>query len=211
MTFAQLQAETVRRLEETTTGVFWTAEDVVDALNDGYAEITDATEWNEIWQTIDLLGDRPWYDGRFVLGEDLLTLGPAYDETSSRWLIPTRIADLDANDRRWERAVGSPQRILTRGLWWLGFWPRIGSATGTVKQYYTALAAVLSDDTDEPGFPETFHYGLVEYAVYDLTAQAGETQQALEGWARYLGYEAELADFMLGRLRDPRVQGHGPH
>lgn len=212
MTRAELKAEIVRRLEESsTTPVFYTEADIEDAINDGLAEISDATEWDERYQTIDLLADRPWYDGRTVIGAALLTLGPAFHVDTNRWLRASRQTDLDRGDTRWERVVGPPQRVLTAGVWWFSYWPRIGSATGTVKQYFTALPDDLDEDTDEPGFPEPYHYGLVEYAVYDLFAQEGESAIAMAAWAEYVRYEMSLRAFVEGRLSEPLVLGYGAH
>lgn len=212
MTFAQLKTHTFSRLEESATvPVFYTEADVEAALNAGLAELSDASEWDERFQTIDLLDDRPWYDGRTVIGSHLLTLGPAFSDDTNRWLIPTAGIELDRADTRWERVPGYPQRVLTNGLWWFSYWPRMGSDLGTVKQYFTALPDDLDDDTDEPGFPEPYHYGLVEYAVYDLFAQEGESAVAMQSWAEYLRYEASLTAFMTGRLSEPILLGYGDH
>lgn len=212
MTKAALVAEVFRRLaESSTTPVFYTEAQIEAALNAGLAEISDATEWNEQWQTIDLLGARPWYDARTVIGTSTLSLGAAFHEETNRWMVSGRQTDLDRGDARWERVPGPPQRVMTAGLWWFSYWPRIGSDTGTVKQYFTALPADLDEDTDEPGFPEPYHYGLVEYAVYDLKSQEGETTMALQAWQAYLLVEASLQAFVDGRLSDPIMLSYGHH
>lgn len=212
MTKAQLISAVVARLEESaTTPVFYTEEDIIASLHAGYMELSDAAEWDERYLTVDLLADRPWYDGRTVLGADLLTIGAAFSDSLNRWLVPTAGLELDRADSRWERVPGPPQRVLTNGLWWFSYWPRMGSDLGTVKQYYTALPAALSESVDEPGFPETFHQGLVEFAVYDLLAQEGETQRAMVAWLEYLSYERGLQAFVEGRLTDPMLPGYASH
>jgi len=185
--------------EHAASPVFWTAADVNAAIDDGYAELADASEFYEQWFEIPLLGDRPYYDLRTQLTPDILAVGMAYDETSSRWLLPTSVSEFDASDPRWERVVGQPQRFLLRGLWWLGYWPRVHGDTGhLVKQYYTALPPRLGD-TDEPLFPSTFHLGCVEFALTELWAQDGETKAAMDAWAAYLAIEAGLVSWVNGR------------
>jgi hypothetical protein len=123
------------------------------------------------------------------------------------------VGDLDGQDRRWERVVStsaSPDAVFTRGLWWIGYYPRVSSDTGGVKQYFTALPDALDDDA-EPGFASDFHDGLVEFAVYDLWAQAGEATLALRAWGRYAAIEAELVQHQQGRGTTARVSGLGTH
>lgn len=212
MTLAELKAETFRRLEESATSpVFWTVADVVAALNAGYRELSDASEWYERWLTVGLLPARPYYDLRTVLPSTipLLSIGLAYNDQTSRWLIPTTVRELDGGDLRWEQRVAEPERVGIRGLWWLWYWPRTSASTGTIKQYYTALPPALVNDTDEPGFPATLHLGLVEYALADLAAQDAEVTQTTAAWTRYLEYERVLSEWVAGRISTPLVQAHG--
>jgi hypothetical protein len=64
------------------------------------------------------------------------------------------------------------------------------------------------DTTDSPGFPETLHYGLVEYALCDLWAQDAEVDKALQAWQQYLTYENGLKAFVQGKAAVPLVHGH---
>ena len=210
MTFAQLQVQTFRRLREVQAApVFWTGDEVATAVNEGYAEISDQSEWYERTRTIDLVSQRPWYDLRDVLGSDVLAPTATFQVETNRWLTPSISRALDAVDRRWEQVTGLPQRVLTQGLWWLGFMPRVTGDTGTVRQSYTALPPALSEDNDEPGFPEQYHQGLVEFACADLWAQDGETTYALQAWQRYLNYEGQLSAWVQGRLSVPLRRGYG--
>jgi hypothetical protein len=190
MTFAALRTDVFRRLNESsTTPVFWTEDDVENALNEGYAELSDQTEWYERWLSIDLLNNRPYYDLRTVVPRTVLSIRAAFNEQTNRWLTPSRVADVETYDRRWEK--------------------KIGSDAGTVKQYYTALPDPMVLDDDEPGFPDAFHPGLVEYAVADLWAQDAETDLALQAWRAYLSYETALQAWVDGRVSVPMVHGHG--
>lgn len=207
MTKAELMAETIRRLEETTPSVFHTDDEIDVALNVAYAELSDQTEWNEQSITVDRLAGRPWYDGRTVIGDQLLTIGRAFNPQTNRWLTPTPITDLDAGDRRWERVTTESQRLLVRGLWWFAYWPYSVEDTGTITQYYTALPDDLDADTDEPGFPEQFHLGIVEGALAELWADDAETTAAMTAWQAYLQYETNLGQWVQQRAAVPYVRG----
>lgn len=210
MTKAELRAEVFRRLNESATSpIYWTSDDVDTAVAAGYAELSDASEWDERSVLIDLLQDRPLYDLRTVLGPAFLAIGPAYNTTTHRWLLPSTVRMMDAHDRRWEWTTGEPQRFFLRGLWWLGLWPRTLSEAGQIKQYYVALPDALDSETDEPAFPGNFHYGIVEFAVADLFAQDGEADLALQAWAEYLRIEGGLSQWVADRAAGATMSGFG--
>lgn len=210
MTFAEMKAETFRRLRESSSApIYFTEAEIETALNDGYAELSDATEWYENHLDIDLLNNRPYYDLRAVVGDTFLAIGPAFDVQTNRWLESTPVRILDAHDRRWERVTGEPHRLLTRGLWWLGYWPRIQSQTGVITQYYKGLPPPLVEDDDEPGFPEAFHEGCIEFAEADLWAQDAESDRALAAWAAYVETEAGLLAWVDGRTSSAAIHGVG--
>lgn len=187
--------------------VFWSDEDIDVAINEGYEEISDAIEWNETYQTVEILKSRPYYDARSVLRSGFLVLGPAYNTTTSRWLLPSVVVEMDRGDGRWEERIAEPERILIRGLFFFGYWPVKGEEEGSIKQYYKALPTPLSDDDDVPGFHSTFHEALVEYALFDLFAQDGETDLSKAAWGEYLALEAAAQQYYDRRAETPRVRG----
>jgi hypothetical protein len=208
MTLTELRTEVFRRLQEDQSApVFWTVAEVSAALNEGYHEISDATEWYERWVTIDLLRERPYYDLRYLLPQPVLSVGSALNEQTNRWLTPCSTRDLDSTYRKWEQTIGEPTHTLLRGLWWLRYWPYSGTEHGTVKQYYTSLPPALEAADDSPGIPEVLHYGLVEFALADLWAQDAEPTLATTAWKTYLAYEQALLDFVQGRAAVPMVHG----
>lgn len=210
MTRAELRAELYRRLEESSDGqVFYTDDDLNDALNEAYLELSDATEWYETYRTIDVLHTQPYYDVRDLFDVEVLSMGPAFHTDTSRWLVPSSARDLDGRWLRWEQVRGVPERLQTRGLWFVGYWPILGSETGTVKQYATALPDELSDDLDEPGFPSQWHDVLIDYALAELLPQQGEVSGAMEAWQAYLTGEAEMGAAMQGRGMVPKPMGYG--
>ena len=210
MTFAALKTEVFRRLNESSSApVFWSEADVEDAINFAYRELSDESEWYERAITIPLLNDRPYYDLRTNVNSlTVLSAGPCYHSATNRWLQATDQIELDQRDRRWETATGTPQRMWTKGLWWIAYWPRVqADDTTTVRQTFTALPPALSDDDDTPGFPVAYHDGIVEGALSDLYAQDAEADLALKCWAAYEGYESNLRAWVQGRGRVPMRLG----
>lgn len=211
MTFAEIREEVRHRLQELTgTEVFWTDEEIDAAIHEGEDEFADAAEWYERYQSVDILEDRPYYDARTTIRRDFLVAGPAFNETTNRWLIPIRPLDLSNGDRRWEERVAEPEYIMIRGLWWISYWPWKGIEIGTIKQYYRGLSPHMAEDNDEPGFHRAFHYGLVEYAVSDLLSQDSETDLAIATWKLYKNYEEGLIAYVNGRNAIPQVHGYAP-
>jgi hypothetical protein len=207
MTKADLRAAVRRRLEAASS-VFVSDDDIDDAVNDGYREISDATEWREVWRTVDLCASRPYYDVRTIFaGVEILTPLRAFQEDTNRWLAPRSPGDLDSTYLRWEQVGGQPDAMLMRGLFWLGYWPITASEAGTVKQYASALPDALDDDEDEPGFSDVYHEVLVDYALADLWPQFGEVSKALEAWANYEAGEGALLGYIQGRGSVSQVRG----
>lgn len=210
MTFLELQQETHRLLREADCGgIYFSTEDIREAINAGYMELSDSAEWLEESLEIELLKSRPYYDLFTLITCGFLSIKPALDENRHRWLLPSTVRGLDGNDRRWERVVGTPQRIFLRGLRWLGLYPRTNADGDRLKVYYTRLPEPLCADTDEPQFPEAYHMGCVYFALADLFAEDGETKLALDAWTDYLAMEAGLQRWVDGRMDRPITRVFG--
>jgi len=189
--------------------VFFSDDDLDAALHEAYMDISDATEWYEVWRRVPLLHTRPYYDLRRVFSDvEVLSPTRAFNEQTNRWLIPDTPRGLDRGYRRWEQAYGESSRMVVRGLFWIGYWPIVAVESGSVKQYATALPPALADE-DAPGFPEVFQRALVEHALADLLPQLGEVTKALEAWAAYEAIETELDAHVQGRGGVPQLQGYG--
>jgi len=198
-----MQTEVFRRLDEDSSSpAFWTLAQIKTALNEGYEEITDACEWNETSGTITTAADTTYYDLSSEL-TNFLAVRRIQNVTTSRWLTATHWRELDNSEvASWQAVDGEPQYWFLRGLDQLGLFP-VGASS--IKVYYTSLPTALSADGDTPTFPQEYHYSLVDYALYDLLAQEGETRKASRYWDRYLRGAAELKDHVQSRGRISRV------
>ena len=201
MNFGQLQTEVRRRLGDATTA-FFSAQDIKDAINEAYAEMADATEFYEREANLNTIAGHTYYNLLNILPDTFLSPRRIYNPTLSRWLIPTDARQLDYYGwKQWELIYGPPEKLLMRGNWWLGVWPRTTDDVPILRVYHTAIPPPLTADSDTPAFPQEFHKGLVDCAESDLMSQQRETTKALKLWASYKAIEAELSAYVQGRTK----------
>lgn len=208
MTFGELQAEVLRRLGDSSSAPeYFTASDVKASLNDAYTEMSDASEWYERNAVLKTLSNRTYYDLRGVLGaETFLGFRSAFNNTTRRWLDLMNVRELDEQVfQQWENVTGEPESVFLRGLWWLGTFPKQASDTGSLKVYFSGLPPELKADSDQPGFPEEFHEGLIEYALGDLFSQDWETRKAVIHFNAYSEIERALTAWVDGRIAKDRI------
>lgn len=177
---------------------YWSRADVIDALNEGYEEITDATEWYEVTLPLPLLARRTYFDLN-TLGINVLTLLHIHNSTTQRWLTWLTHRQLDGHNREWMYINGEPEWSFRRGLNWLGLFPYSAADYGRLKLSATAMVRRMAHGFETPGFPEEFHRGLVDYALAELKFQDHEADTALEWYVSYLDYEAGLKNHVLTR------------
>ena len=199
MTLSEFRTDIRRRLGETAT-VFYSDDDIDDAIDEAYEEMADATEFYERQAQIQAIAGHTYYNLLNILPDTFLSPRRIYDSTTSRWLTPTDPRELDYHGyRQWERVSGPPQKYLMRGNWWLGVFPRPATDLPIERLSYTAIPSAMSATTDEPAFPREYHPGISEFALSDLFSQARETVKALDKWADYLEYEIALKSYVEGR------------
>ncbi len=196
-------AANVRVKYEAESTARWSDQGVYDAINEGLDELSEATLFYERYVTIPLVADRVYYDLRGYLPDNAISVTSIWDTVRQDWLQP---ASEDQLGFQWEQSTGEPQFFFTRGLCWLGIWPHPTSTTGYIRVNFAGIAphfdfpqAVLSD------LPDDYVTALEEYALYELSAQDGETQRALRHWQEYQTMEQSLADFVSRRINTARV------
>ena len=200
MNFSQMQSQTRRSLNNTTTE-FYSDQDIKDALNEGLAELADATEYYELQATVYLLAGRTYYDLTTVVPDTFLSPRRCFDITNQKWLTPTDPFELDQQYRQWELVYGEPEKYFFRGNWWMGVWPRRATDGNGIRLYYTGIPPVMSLDTDTPDFPQEFHRGLIDYALSDLLSQQRETAKAVKFWQSYVVAQSGLKTYVEGRVK----------
>jgi hypothetical protein len=207
MNFGEMKTEVFRRLNESSsTPIYWKEVDVEDAINEGLEELSDASEWYETFSLIELASKTPFYDLRYYLPNTFLSPGRIQNQKTKQWLKFCSLRELDYKTlREWETVSGEPQKALMRGLWWLTTFPKASIDGEYIKFYYSAIPEALTEDTEEPAFPPEFHEALVEYAIYDLLVQDGESIKGLSHWAKYTEIEKRFTQFVQNRMKVDRI------
>jgi hypothetical protein len=196
-------AARVRTKFEAESTARWTDQGIYDAVNEGLEELAEATLFFERYVTIPLVADRTYYDLRGYLPESAIGVTSVWDTTTSAWLTPINQGDLGF---RWEESAGEPQFYFLRGANWLGVWPKVSTTSGFIRVHFAGLPprfttpqSVLSD------LPDDYVPALEEYALYELSAQDGETDKAIAHYQEYAAKEKSLADFVSRRTATARV------
>lgn len=207
MNFGEIQRKVRRRLNESTTA-FYSDDDIKKAINAGYLEMADATEFYERQAMIPMLKQRTYYDLSLILPDTFLSPRRAYNPETSRWLDPIDPRGLDYHTYvQWELTQGPPEKYLMRGNWWLGVFPKPTQDSAGIRFYYTSIPPEFTDDSDIPAFPREFHEGLTDYALCHLLAQERETQKAISYWTSFQNTQNALAAYVDGRQRIPQRNG----
>jgi hypothetical protein len=214
MQFSEMKTEVLRRLEE--SGSKWaTTAQAGTAINDGYEELSDVTEWNESSFSVSKTDSTMYYDlsstsvYSAAATNPVITVRRVYNNETSRWLLPGDYQRFDTTRRQWEASEGEPQYFWMRGHWWLGLHPRPDATSGTVTVYASVQPTALSADADTPGFPREYHLALVEYGVYDLLCQDNEFGKAERYLRRFLEKQEGLRRFVMQRAVKDRVGSLG--
>lgn len=203
MTFGEMKHEVFQRLAE--LGVaedFFSEEDVEDALNEALIELSDASEWYERTQTLNLLADRTYYDMRSAMGDRFLALKAVLNNETNRWCDMSVPRFFDSQTaRQWEIARYASDHVFMRGLWWLGVFGLPTGDNASLRVSFAALPPELVLDTDRLDIPTELNLALVEYALYDLLIQDGETGLAMIQWDEFGVEQGKFDKFVDGRTQ----------
>lgn len=205
LTLSDIRSRVRTRFEAAST-TRWSDADVNAAINDGIAELSEASRYFERWVSVGpLAGKRTYYDLRGLTPEIVLSVSAVWHEPGNRWLTPINIGDIGYT--QWEQTNGDPISFFVRGQWYLGLWPRPSAQVDEyVRVYYTGVAPSLTDDGHEPKqLPDEFVPALEEYALYELMQREGETDKALYWWGKYKEREAALERHMAYRVTTART------
>ncbi len=209
MQLSELVTEVYRRIDESENApAYWLETDVIKALNEGYEEISDATEWCETNETLSFVQDILYYDINLLFSSvPPFKVTGIFNNQTSRWLRQDSVNNLDKRYASWQQIGGEPEVYIVRGLWMIGLWPRPDANSGSAAVYFSSMPALLVADADTPGFPAEFHFALIEYALYELMSQDAETKESLVHYQRYKGYEQRLKLWTQERTLD-RLKGY---
>jgi hypothetical protein len=200
------QAVYLELAESPTAPVYWGSAEIRSALNEGYEEISDASEWYERVTPLTFRARQIYYDLRGLGKTAVLTVLRVFAQPNVRWLAATHVRELDGaainypNYPQWQGVRALSRFFFMRCAWWLGFHPSPSGDGEIVRLHHTSLPPGMVQDGDEPGFPEEFHLGLVHYACYELRAREKETGLSLGYWQDYQEYEGRLMAYSQSRV-----------
>jgi hypothetical protein len=209
--------ERVKLAVEDTDGKFFTLDDYVRVYNDALDELSEATEIQEGSVYVKRRKWAMYTDLRGVLPTTALRVTSVWNPSSSRWLDPTSVRELDANiGRDWERQVTTSRWWFMRGLWFLGVYPVAGDDISPVRVHFSyliphieakgGLSTGLTTSVDlPPDYDEIIEY----YMTYALLAERKEVDKSLEFYQRFMSGVPALRDLGENRMRRDRIPKMG--
>ena len=189
----------VRTRYEVSDTIRWSDDDIKGFINEGLECLAEATDFYERYVSIPMQPDRQWYDLRGFTPEVVVSIKSVWSSIRNDWLEPVDEGDLQF---KWEDSTGDPHLFFTRGVYWLGIWPK-GKSTvsGELRVYFAGIPnrfeidqAVLHD------LPDDHIVALEDYALHEMAFQDGESQLALRYWKSYLDRENRFSKFVDHRL-----------
>jgi hypothetical protein len=187
-------------------GVFYSADDVNDAIQDGYDEIVAYTGCIENAVSLQFQSGLNYYDF-YTLIPDYLGVVAIWNKSMKRWMIPVSLRELDDMRWDWERAVGSPYLFCPLNYRYVIIFPRMMSA-GEMYVFYKAKANTLtgSDVLNIP--PEICSEIMEHYLLADLHEQREEFTKAQMAYKTYWE-EVQALIYRIRRFDQERLSRLG--
>lgn len=182
MTRDQISDKVKRYLND--EGIFYTADDLNDSIQDGYAEVTAFTGCIFKATSISLTGSLTYYDFGALI-PDYLGVTAIFNPTTKRWLSPTNLRLLENIRDDWELAVGNPFLFWPINFRFVAIYPKLLTTSGTLYVFYRATADTLVG-TSVPQIPEEHQSIIEDYVKCDLQEQAEEFTKAKLEFSNYI-------------------------
>jgi len=211
----------VRTRYEVSDAVRWSDADITLFINEGLECLAEATDFYERYVTIPIEADRQWYDLRGFTPETVVSIKSVWSSARNDWLQPVDIGDLQF---KWEESSGDPQVFVTRGVYWLGVWPKgATTTTGYLRVYFAGIPNRFTvDQSVLHDLPDDHVVALEDYALHEMAFQDGEIALGLRYWQSYSDREKDLSKFVdhrldggitsrFGGVMSGRMHGHAQH
>jgi len=195
-----LQSEAASRVQSNLASAgaaFFTADNVSEAIQDGYDESISLLTPLAGSSVVTLSDNLVYYDFYNSLASYLYVLA-IYNNTTKRWLDYRSIKWLEDQRRDWELTEGQPSVFTLLDYKYVGLWPTLTTATGTLDVFYKKkgkqlVAADTIDVLDlEPDLVEW-------YATADCLEQIEEVEKAQYYWDKYVAAVKTGQKLMLAR------------
>jgi len=189
----------VRTRYEVSDSIRWSDSDIKGFINEGLECLAEATDFYERYVTIPIAPDRTWFDLRGFTPETVVSIKSIWSSIRNDWLQPVAEGDLQLD---WEDSTGDPHLFFTRGVYWLGIWPKATStSTGGLRVYFAGIPNRYEmDQSVLHDLPNDHIPALEDYALHEMAFQDGEPQLAMRYYQSYLEREKKLSMFVDHRL-----------
>jgi hypothetical protein len=176
------------------SAIRWADPDIALFVNEGLECLAEATGFYERYATLTLESSRIYHDLRGFTPETVLSISSVFSTARNDWLVPVTEPTLDTS---WEVAYGDPQCYFTRGIFWVGVYPRPAESTGSIRVYFKGIPGRLTHPQAVLGdLPDDHYPALEDYALYEMAAADGQPKRALLHWASYQKREKSLANLI---------------
>ena len=172
------------------SGIFLTAADLNDSIQDGYSEVTALTGCIFKATTVNIEANLSYYDFGLLI-PDFLAVTAIFNPTTKRWMVPTNLRLLEDLRNDWELAIGNPFLFWPVNFRFVAIYPKLTTSTGTLYVYYRAHADTLTS-TSTPQIPDDLQRVLEEYTEGDLLEQSEEFTKAGLSLTKYFKDIQEL-------------------
>lgn len=189
------------------SAVRFTDAELSQIVNEGLETLAEETLFYERYATIPIMEAQTYYDLRGFTPEVPVEVKSIWSTVRNDWLTPLDENDLD---NRWEQATGDPLAFFTRGIYWIGVYPRPAATTGFLRVHFAGLPSRFAHTASVLGdLPSDHLPALEDYALYEMAALDRTTKKALLQWSDYTKREKLLRDFVDRRLVHSRAGRFG--
>lgn len=208
MTAGELRGRVESRLDEDTSGGgrFYTAEEILGALNEAqrlYALLTLCLERTE---SMELSAGVTWYSMLAVFPRWIAPLRVRVAGPGGGKVNPATLHNLDALDAEWQKATGTPQRYAHIGFDLMAIWPHPSGSGVSLDVTFAACPVEMLSDGYTPEIPEEDHPALIEYAIPRLRAKEGgqEFAKSLPHLDRFMEAARKRGEYVRARAKAQR-------
>ena len=152
------------------------AENVNDAIQDGYHEVAALVLPFDSMAEVNVLGKTPYYDFYSLINNYIGTFA-IYGSAIDNWLDFDSVKGFDQTSDRWECETGNPRNFAVINFRYIAINPVPVSDEGKITVYYHTLPSDL-DDSVNLEFEEIEPDTLENYATADLLEQSEEFGKA---------------------------------
>ena len=191
MTFLTLKQRVLQKLNESISAPqFWSLATIGDIINEAYTDLMAGIKILEKSATLSLVANQMIYS----LASDSLAVFRMYYDTSEHLIASLSFDSLIKIDGWFSQTTANypTQRIHNVGTQKVLLYPKVETSESDCNTYwYKYIPSDMSEDSDTPDIPKTFHDALMDYA-FSVCLLRVSSREAKQKSAVYLqNYETK--------------------